>query len=137
MPLSLEHVESKIVAKIKIYILTRAELLFNLCYEIPCIFFLYSCRMSKRQKKLSCRFLYFVVFLEQEKQPYWNMFWKPNMLRKTSNVLLLSTIWQLWTLTRVLLTNLPWSRVTRQGFIYCKKSETMPISKFKNFAKAE
>ena len=36
MPLSHEHVESKILAKIKIYILTRAELLFNLCYEIPC-----------------------------------------------------------------------------------------------------
>ena len=36
MPLSHEHVGSKIVAKIKIYILTRAELLFTLCYEIPC-----------------------------------------------------------------------------------------------------
>ena len=37
MPLSHEHVGSKIVAKIKINILTRAELLLNLCYEIPCI----------------------------------------------------------------------------------------------------
>ena len=36
MPLSHEHVGSKILAKIKIYILTRAELLINLCYEIPC-----------------------------------------------------------------------------------------------------
>ena len=36
MPLSQEHVGSKIVAKIKIYTLTRAELLLNLCYEIPC-----------------------------------------------------------------------------------------------------
>ena len=36
MPLSHEHVGSKILAKIKIYVLTRAELLFNLCYEIPC-----------------------------------------------------------------------------------------------------
>ena len=36
MPLSHEHVESKIVAKIKNYILARAELLLNLCYEIPC-----------------------------------------------------------------------------------------------------
>ena len=35
MPLSQEHIGSKIVAKI--YILTRAELLFTLCYEIPCI----------------------------------------------------------------------------------------------------
>ena len=31
-----EHVEPKILAKIKIYVLTRAKLLFNLCYEIPC-----------------------------------------------------------------------------------------------------
>jgi hypothetical protein len=37
MPLSHEHVVSKILAKIKIYILTRAELLCPLCYEIPCI----------------------------------------------------------------------------------------------------
>ena len=38
MPLSHEHVGSKILARIKIYILTRAELLFNLCYEIPCMY---------------------------------------------------------------------------------------------------
>ena len=37
MPLSHEHVGSKILAKIKMYTLTRAELLFNLCYEIPCM----------------------------------------------------------------------------------------------------
>ena len=36
MGLTNEHVEPKIFEKIKIYILTRAELLFNLCYEIPC-----------------------------------------------------------------------------------------------------
>ena len=36
MALSHEHVRSKILAKNKIYSLTRAELLFNLCYEIPC-----------------------------------------------------------------------------------------------------
>ena len=36
MPLSHENVESKILAKIKMYTLTRAELLFNLCTEIPC-----------------------------------------------------------------------------------------------------
>ena len=36
MPLTHKHVGSKIVAKFKIYILTRAELLLNLCYEIPC-----------------------------------------------------------------------------------------------------
>ena len=32
-----EHVGLKILAKIKIYIHTRAELLFPLCYEIPCM----------------------------------------------------------------------------------------------------
>ena len=36
MCLTNEHVGPKILAKIKIYILTRAELLFHLCYEIPC-----------------------------------------------------------------------------------------------------
>ena len=36
MPLFHEHVGSTIVAKIKIYILTRAELLFTVCHEIPC-----------------------------------------------------------------------------------------------------
>ena len=37
MGLTNEHVGPKILAKIKIYILTREELLINLCYEIPCI----------------------------------------------------------------------------------------------------
>ena len=36
MGLTNEHVGSKILAKIKIYILRRAELLCSLCYEIPC-----------------------------------------------------------------------------------------------------
>ena len=36
MPLSHEHVGPKILAKIKIYILARAKLLFHLCCEIPC-----------------------------------------------------------------------------------------------------
>ena len=36
MELSHEHVGPKILAKIQIYILTRAELLFTLCLEIPC-----------------------------------------------------------------------------------------------------
>ena len=36
MPLSHEHVGSKIPAKINTYMLTRAELLIHLCYEIPC-----------------------------------------------------------------------------------------------------
>ena len=36
MGLTNEHVGPKILAKIKIYVLTRAELLFQVCYEIPC-----------------------------------------------------------------------------------------------------
>ena len=31
-----EHVGSMILAKIKIYVFTRAELLFQVCYETPC-----------------------------------------------------------------------------------------------------
>ena len=37
MALSHEHVGPKILAENEIYILTRAELLCPLCYEIPCI----------------------------------------------------------------------------------------------------
>ena len=36
MGLTNEHVGPRILAKIKIYVLTRAELLITLCYEIPC-----------------------------------------------------------------------------------------------------
>ena len=36
MGLTNEHVGPKILAKIKIYVLIRAELIFTLCYEIPC-----------------------------------------------------------------------------------------------------
>ena len=36
MCLTNEHVGPNILSKIKIYVLTRAELLFTLCYEIPC-----------------------------------------------------------------------------------------------------
>ena len=38
MALSNEHVGPKILAKNKIYILTRAELLCHLCYEMPYIY---------------------------------------------------------------------------------------------------
>ena len=36
MALSHDHVEIKILAKIKIYILTRVKSLCSLCHEIPC-----------------------------------------------------------------------------------------------------
>ena len=35
MGLTNEHVGLRILAKIKIYVLTRAELLITICYEIP------------------------------------------------------------------------------------------------------
>ena len=38
MGLTNEHVGTKILAKIKIYVLTRAELHITLCYEIPVSF---------------------------------------------------------------------------------------------------
>ena len=51
MSLSHEHIGLKILAKIKIYIPTRAELLFPLCYEIPCTIVVYYqiCTISKKQ----------------------------------------------------------------------------------------
>ena len=54
MPLSHEHVGPKILAKIKIYDLTRAELLCSLCYEIP----LY---------KIKFDFLFWIVPLSQSR----------------------------------------------------------------------
>jgi hypothetical protein len=42
MALSPEHVEPKILADIKVYILTRAELLCSLCFEIPCKYLIWA-----------------------------------------------------------------------------------------------
>ena len=39
MGLTNEHVGPSILAKIKTYVLTRAELLITLCYETPCTLF--------------------------------------------------------------------------------------------------
>ena len=50
MGLTNEHVGPKILAKIKIYVLTRAELLFQVCYEIPCKW--NSCRGNYSSEKL-------------------------------------------------------------------------------------
>jgi hypothetical protein len=49
--MNIEHVGSKISAKIKIYILTRAELLITLCNEIPCT--------SIQPQKIGCRVFVF------------------------------------------------------------------------------
>ena len=38
MSLTNEHVGPMILAKIKIYVFTRAELLFQVCYETPCTY---------------------------------------------------------------------------------------------------
>ena len=37
MALSHEHLESNILEKIEIYIITKTELLFTLCYETACM----------------------------------------------------------------------------------------------------
>ena len=53
MGLSHEHVGPKILAKIQIYILTRAELLFTLCSEIPCIRMLVHLRIQPIVRSVS------------------------------------------------------------------------------------
>ena len=53
MGLTNEHVGPKILAKIKIYVLTRAELLFVLCYEI---------HTHKGKVKINMKFTYRSVF---------------------------------------------------------------------------
>ena len=52
MPLSHEHIESKILAEIKIYIHTRAELICPLCYEIPCISMEWLCHNKSTMKSM-------------------------------------------------------------------------------------
>ena len=60
MDLSHEHVGSKMLEKIKIYILTRAELLFTLCYEIPC------------RQKLGKKFNWYFGKLKTHKTSFWD-----------------------------------------------------------------
>ena len=55
MGLTNENVGPKILAKIKIYVLTRAELLFKVCYEIPCTFPLKTKIREKLKKRLLSR----------------------------------------------------------------------------------
>ena len=52
MPLPYEHVGSKKPAKINTYMLTRAELLITLCYEIPCILIVPIMYESAKVKKI-------------------------------------------------------------------------------------
>ena len=47
MVLSHEDVGLEILAKIKIHLLTRAELLCSLCYEIPCTTYLISVLLNQ------------------------------------------------------------------------------------------
>ena len=58
MGLTNEHVEPKILAKIKIYVLTRAELLFTLCYEIPCTLKMNKCQLVHLLKKNKIKIIY-------------------------------------------------------------------------------
>ena len=65
MGLTNEHVGSKIVAKIKIYILTRAELLFNLCYEIYCTILLFELILQFLNVFFSEEFLHSAQMMSQ------------------------------------------------------------------------
>ena len=60
MLLSYEHVGSKKPAKINTYMLTRAELLITLCYEIPCIYSARNRWKSLPQLRTSIRTLHYV-----------------------------------------------------------------------------
>ena len=64
MGLTNEHVGPKIVAKIKIYVLTRDELLFNLCYEIPC----------KEEPSLKAYSIQ-ILMATKKKVEFWNLDW--------------------------------------------------------------
>ena len=88
MGLTNENVGPKILAKIKIYVLTRAELLFKVCYEIPCTLiwdvinerFLKSCKKGQiylehlnNRFSLSCFFralVYSLTILKANTHPF-------------------------------------------------------------------
>ena len=88
MGLTNENVGPKILAKIKIYVLTRAELLFKVCYEIPCTLiwdvinerFLTSCKKGQiylehlnNRFSLSCFFralVYSLTILKANTHPF-------------------------------------------------------------------
>ena len=83
MSLTNEHVGSMILAKIKIYVFTRAELLFQVCYETPCSFasssfFLCLRKIMSKTIQSKCRA---VMFLRQNKifQSLW-LFFPPSFL---------------------------------------------------------
>ena len=56
--LSNEHIGSKILAKIYLYILTRVVSLFTFCYEIPCMSFLFAKVIDGLTKKCFLRLMF-------------------------------------------------------------------------------
>ena len=106
MSLSHEHVGLKISAKIKIYPLTRAELLFPLCYEIPCI--LQWKKSLERFGQWLCFFLIFVNWIFNFRN--WTI--KSNLKRSQSTNL--QTTYNNWCIQgasvkmRILLTSRLW-----------------------------
>ena len=62
MSLSHEHVGSKILAKIKIYSLSRAELLCTVCNEIPCKYLYFS---IKNEHDLTVKLVALDLFIEK------------------------------------------------------------------------
>ena len=71
MTLSHEHVGSQQIEEIKIYSLTRAEVLCSLCYEIPCMIMIYSSNLS-------------LVYFSCVFGPDWNHGWKTRRRRCNS-----------------------------------------------------
>ena len=64
MSITHKHVGPKILGKIKMYVLTRAELFFPLCYEIPCRFL---CRRFLNLFLLfPCRTYFFFIWLQEK-----------------------------------------------------------------------
>ena len=64
MCLTNEHVGPNILAKIKIYILTRAELLFTLCPEIPCMYFRHVYQIRKLLACTSARMTLICTYMK-------------------------------------------------------------------------
>ena len=60
MALTNEHVGPMILAKIKIYVFTRAELLFQVCYETPCTTYVVSYRNNNGRSHLDLSVAAFV-----------------------------------------------------------------------------
>ena len=72
MGLTNEHVGPKVLQKIKIYVLTRAELLFKVCYEIPCITYKKSQIINQKNQLLPAKVSYYNNFSKAHLKTSWS-----------------------------------------------------------------